>query len=43
MIGIEYQYGRRDAVDNAFHSTGSKLQLSFQFGFSKVFVDKGLD
>jgi hypothetical protein len=37
MIGIEYQYGRRETFQNGFHSTASKLQLSFEFSFSKVF------
>ncbi|MFL5809422.1 MAG: DcaP family trimeric outer membrane transporter [Flavisolibacter sp.] len=37
MIGIEYQYGEKETFKNGFHSNSSKLQLSFEFFFSKVF------
>jgi hypothetical protein len=40
MIGIEYQYGRRDAFDQNFHAVANKLQVSFKFMFSKVFASE---
>ncbi|HEY4325078.1 MAG TPA: DcaP family trimeric outer membrane transporter [Mucilaginibacter sp.] len=38
MMGIEYQYGRRNDLDNGFHANGNKLQLSFRYSFSKQFI-----
>lgn len=38
MMGIEYQYGRRDNFRDGFHSIGNKIQLSFKFLFSKTFT-----
>ena len=38
MAGIEYQYGRRDNFSDGFHSNGNKIQLSFEFLFSKKFT-----
>ena len=34
MMGIEYQYGRRDNHSDGFHSTANKIQFSFKFNFS---------
>jgi hypothetical protein len=34
MIGIEYQYGRRDNFSDGFFSTANKIQCSFKFNFS---------
>jgi len=34
MVGLEYQYGRRDNFDDGFHSNGNKIQFSFKFNFS---------
>jgi hypothetical protein len=34
MLGIEYQYGRRDNFKDGFHATGNKIQCSFKFNFS---------
>jgi len=38
MMGIEYQYGRRDNFSDGFHSNGNKIQLSFKFNFSHNFI-----
>jgi hypothetical protein len=35
MLGIEYQYGRRDNFSDGFHSMGNKIQLSFKFSFAR--------
>lgn len=35
MMGIEYQYGRRDNYHDGFHSNGNKIQFSFKFNFSE--------
>ena len=40
MIGIEYQYGKRETFKNGFQSTASKLQLSLEFSFSEIFKTK---
>ena len=37
MMGIEYQYGRRDNFNDGFHSIANKIQFSFKFNFSKIF------
>jgi hypothetical protein len=34
MMGVEYQYGRRDNFSDGFHSNASKIQFSFKFNFS---------
>ena len=34
LMGIEYQFGRRDNFYDGFHSTCNKLQVSFKFNFS---------
>jgi hypothetical protein len=34
MMGIEYQYGRRDNFYDGFFSTCSKIQFSFKYNFS---------
>jgi hypothetical protein len=33
MIGIEYQYGRRDNFSDGFFSTANKIQFSFKFNY----------
>ena len=38
MMGIEYQYGRRDNFSDGFHSTGNKVQFEFEFNFSQKFI-----
>lgn len=35
MMGIEYQYGRRENFRDGFYSTGNKIQFSFKFNFSQ--------
>ena len=37
MVGIEYQYGRRDNARDGFHSTGNKIQFAFKCNFSNIF------
>jgi hypothetical protein len=37
MMGIEYQYGRRDNFYDGFHSYGNKIQFTFKYNFSKIF------
>jgi hypothetical protein len=39
VLAIEYQYGRRDNFSDGFYSTGNKIQLSFEFLFSKKFTE----
>jgi hypothetical protein len=34
LIGIEFQYGRRDNFSDGFHSTANKIQCTFKFSFS---------
>lgn len=34
MIGIEYQYGKRDNFSDGFFSNANKIQCSFKFNFS---------
>jgi hypothetical protein len=34
MIGIEYQYGKRNNFSDGFVSTGNKIQCTFKFNFS---------
>ena len=34
MMGIEYQYGRRDNFYDGFHSMGNKIQFAFKYNFS---------
>jgi hypothetical protein len=34
MVGIEYQYGRRDNFSDGFSSKAHKIQCSFKFNFS---------
>ena len=34
MLGVEYQYGRRDNFSDDFHVLGNKLQVSFKMNFS---------
>jgi hypothetical protein len=34
IMAAEYQYGRRDNFSDGFHSTGNKIQLSFEYLFS---------
>jgi len=40
MMGVEYQYGRRDNYRDGFHSTGNKIQFSFKFNFSEKWFPK---
>ena len=40
LLGIEYQYGRRNNFSDGFHSKGNKLQLSFKFNFSKKITEE---
>jgi hypothetical protein len=40
IMAAEYQYGRRDNFSNGFHSTGNKIQLSFEFLFSTKFQER---
>jgi hypothetical protein len=35
LIGIEYQYGKRENFRDGFYSTGNKIQFSFKFNFSE--------
>ena len=37
MVGIEYQYGKRNNHSDGFYSTDNKLQLQCQVNFSKIF------
>ena len=38
IMAAEYQYGRRDNFRDGFHSTGNKIQLSFEYLFSHEFT-----
>jgi len=38
MAAVEYQYGRRDNFSDGFHSTANKIQFTFKFNFSKIFL-----
>jgi hypothetical protein len=38
MLGIEYQYGRRDNFSDGFHSSCHKIQFAFKCNFSKIFT-----
>jgi hypothetical protein len=38
MVGIEYQYGRRDNFSDGFHSGCHKIQFAFKCNFSKIFI-----
>ncbi|MEO8666641.1 MAG: hypothetical protein ABI462_14200 [Ignavibacteria bacterium] len=40
MTGIEYQFGRRDNFSDGFHSTDSKLQISFKYYYSQKIFSK---
>jgi len=40
MMGIEYQYGRRDNFYDGFHSMANKIQFSFKYNFSHKFEMK---
>jgi len=40
MIGIEYQYGKRDNFSDGFFSTANKIQCSFKYNFSSKGADK---
>ncbi len=40
IMAVEYQYGRRDNLSDGFHSTGNKIQLSFEFLFSNNFINQ---
>ena len=41
MMGIEYQYGRRNNFTDGFHSIANKVQLSCKFNFSnKLLMEK---
>ena len=40
MMGIEYQYGKREDYRDHFTSSGNKIQFSFRFYFSKKFERK---
>lgn len=37
LMGIEYQYGRRDNFSDGFHSKAHKMQLAFKYNFSSLF------
>ncbi|PWT98239.1 MAG: hypothetical protein C5B52_12545 [Bacteroidetes bacterium] len=37
LVGIEYQYGRRDNFQDGFHSTGNKIQFTTKINFSSKF------
>jgi hypothetical protein len=39
MIGVEYQYGRRDNNSDGFFSTANKIQVSFKFNFLTRFKE----
>jgi outer membrane DcaP-like protein len=39
IIAAEYQYGRRDNFSDGFHSTCNKIQLSFEYMFSRKFTN----
>ncbi|MHA4843606.1 DcaP family trimeric outer membrane transporter [Flavitalea antarctica] len=38
MLGIEYQYGRRDNYSDGFHSVCHKIQFAFKCNFSRIFT-----
>jgi len=40
MVGIEYQYGKRENFSDGFHSLANKIQFSFKFNFSQKFETK---
>jgi hypothetical protein len=40
MLAIEYQYGRRDNFSDGFHSIDNKIQLEFEFNFSRLFTER---
>jgi hypothetical protein len=37
MVGIEYQYGKRENFRDGFHSYANKIQFSLKFNFSQQF------
>jgi len=39
IFGIEYQYGKRENHSDGFSSSGNKIQCSFKFNFSNLFLD----
>jgi len=40
MVGIEYQYGRRDNFSDGFHAAGNKMQFQFDYAFSTKIISK---
>jgi hypothetical protein len=38
MVGVEYQWGRRDNFSDGFHSDGNKIQLLFEYNFKHRFT-----
>jgi hypothetical protein len=34
MLGIEYQYGKRNNYKDGFYSNGNKIQATFKYNFS---------
>jgi hypothetical protein len=40
MMGIEYQYGRRDNFRDGFYSICNKIQFAFKCNFSKIFINE---
>lgn len=37
LMGVEYQYGRRENFSDGFHSSAHKIQLTFRYSFSNLF------
>ena len=37
MMGLEYQYGKRENFSDGFQSFANKIQFSFKFNFSQKF------
>jgi hypothetical protein len=40
LVGIEYQFGKRENFKDGFHTNGNKIQLSFELNFSHKFIHK---
>jgi hypothetical protein len=40
LVGIEYQYGKRNNFSDGFSSAANKIQFSFKFNFSQRFETK---
>lgn len=37
MVGMEYQFGRRDNFKDGFHYIDNKIQFSFKYNYSNIF------